>query len=128
MKIVMIDTDSYGDFSLVGHRPPANPVPPGGSAKIRCLLQSEPVAFVRLCLAPRDGVSIVGTDGILPVGSQGSAWDESAWRIDEMTIDDAPVDHRQLGCGVGNRLFMCVTNIGGVPAHFYASWECEDVQ
>jgi hypothetical protein len=128
MKLVLIDTDSYGTFWLDGHRHLDNPVLPGGSAKITVSLQSEPIVFVRLCLGPRCGVSVVGTDGILPVGSQGPAWDESAWRIDEVAIDDAPVDHRQLGCGVGNRLFMCVTNISKAPAHFYASWECEDVQ
>ncbi len=128
MKLVLIDSDSYGTFWLDGHQHLDNPVPPGSSVKIRCLLQSEPVAFVRLCLGPRGCVSVVGTDGILPVGSQGPVWDESAWRIDEVTIDDIPVDHRQLGCGVGNRLSMCVTNTGEVPAHFYASWECADVQ
>ena len=127
-KLVLIESDDSGTFWLSGPRAPQEPIRPGESMGFTSHLQGEPVAFVRLCLGPRPGVSIVGTNGVLPIGSHGPAWNAAAWRVDEVTIDEAPVDHRQVGCGVGSRLFMCVTNVGEVPAHFYASWECEDVQ
>jgi hypothetical protein len=50
------------------------------------------------------------------------------WRVDEVTIDEVPVDHRQAPCGVGIRSSLRATNVGEVPAHFYAYWECDDVQ
>jgi hypothetical protein len=127
-KLVLIETDDSGVFWLSGHHLPREPLRPGESVSIMNHLQSEPVAFVRLCLGPRPGVSTVGPNGVLPIGSQGLAWDKAAWRIDEVTLDEILIDHRQVGCGVGSRLFMRVTNVGKVPAHFYASWECEDVQ
>jgi hypothetical protein len=128
MKLVLIDSDNSGVFWLDGYHPSNEPIRPGGSMECTSHLQGEPVAFVRLCLGPRPGVATVGTNGVLPIGWQGPEWDAAAWRIDEVRIDDVPVDPQQVGCGVGSRLFMRVTNVGEVPAHFYASWECDDVQ
>lgn len=127
-KLVLIESDDSGVFWLSGHHSPREPLRPGESMSFTSHLQGAPVAFVRLCLGPRLGVSTVGPNGVLPIGSKGPSWDAAAWRIDEVTLDEVSLDYRKVGCGVGSRLFMRVTNVGEVPAHFYASWECEDVQ
>jgi hypothetical protein len=81
-----------------------------------------------LCLGPCPGVSTLGHDGLSPIGPQEFAWDASAWRVDEVTIDEILVDHRQAPCGVGSHSSLRATNVGEVSAHFYAYWECDDVQ
>lgn len=103
-------------------------IQPGTSARISACCQDGPYVFARLRLGPPVGISTIGPGGIAPIGSGGSSWDASAWRVDEVTIDGAIVDHRQVNCGFGSEVVLTVTNAGDAPAHFYAFWECHDVQ
>lgn len=130
VRILLVDTDPAGGFSL---RPDPLPpesrlIAPGTSARISSCCQGGPYVFARLRLGPPAGISTIGPGGIAPIGSVGPSWDASAWRVDEVTIDDEIVDHRQVNCGFGSIVVMTVTNVGAAPAHFYASWECHDVQ
>lgn len=127
-KVSLITTDDSGSFLLRGNLQPAAPIFPGADFKHTLHLQHGPVVFTRLHLGPCPGVFTLGPDTLSPIGPNGSTWDASAWRVDEVTIDDALVDLRQTPCGFGSRSSLRVTNVGEVPAHFYAYWECGDVQ
>jgi hypothetical protein len=131
MKMVPITTDDTLGFRLDERGPPpAAPVASQETRSIRCRLQHDPVTAVRLRIQPnwRDPMHDA-TCGMTP----------ARWRIDEVTVDDAPVtvdvvDNtngtvRLLNQGAGATgrvLFVRFTNVGEEPAHFYAVWELED--
>ena len=136
MKIAPMSSDDSLGFQIQGNRQNLSLIPPGEQFKYTIFLQHGPMAFARLHLGPHPhlvtfSVGPLGISEIAKIDTEshaGSAWDPEAWRIDEVTIDDSPVDHRQVCCGVGSHSSLRVTNVGDVPAHFYAYWELEDLQ
>ena len=141
VKLLPMSTDPRGGWALRGDGVrPAPPSEPGESVRLEAEF-GGPKAFTSLRVGPDPRYSTLGSGGAL-VGAP----TPGTWRVDEVTIDGAAIDHvvaalaaEALVCadqrvlivhgafGVGSRVAIRAANIGDTAAYFYATWELEDV-
>jgi hypothetical protein len=131
-------TDPAGGWPLRGDFASTPPSLPGETVRVEAELQTAaPMAFTGLRVGPDHRLWVLGPSG--SVRGRPGEWRIDEVMIDEITIDEAVVDYVDAleagtvivvhgNFGVGARVAIRATNVGDVPAYFYATWELEDVQ
>jgi len=139
VKLLPMSTDPRGGWPLRGDGRQTPPSEPGEAVLVESAF-AGPKAFTGLRVGPDHRLWELGPGGLTRVTTAG------IWRVDEVTIDGGVIEHvvatleaEAFVCadrsvlvvhgafGVGSRVAIRATNIGGTAAYFYATWELEDV-